>query len=126
MNLNKMKKIIIPILAILVLLVAAVVTCPDKRAHKEAMMAAINEKIDEELKTDDEDVQGLSVFFGSLGSGIAGIVVDNRLVVNNHFLWSTGKIRDFDGNYQTASVGVFGHVFTFDKEDLDKAIEEAL
>lgn len=89
-------------------------------------MAAINEKIDEELKTDDEDMQGLSVFFGSLGSGIAGIIVDNRLVVNNHFLWSTGKIRDFDGNYQVASVGVFGHVFTFDKEDLDKAMEEAL
>ena len=121
-----MKKLLIAVAIILAVLVSAVVTCPDKRAHKEAMMAAINEKIDEELKTDDEEMQGLSVFFGSLGSGIAGIVVDNRLVVNNHFLWSTGKIRDFDGNYQVASVGVFGHVFTFDKEDLDKAIEEVL
>ena len=121
-----MKKVIIPISVLLVLLVAAVVTCPNKQAHKEAMMAAINEKIDEELKTDDEDMQGLSVLFGAIGSGIAGRIVDNRLVVNNHFLWSTGKIRDFDGNYRMASVGVFGHVFTFDKEDIDKAIEEAL
>ena len=122
-----MKKVLIAILAVLVIgAVAAVVTCPDKQKHKEAIMEVVNEKINEELMTEDEDLMELSAVFGSLGSGIAGKIVDNRLKVKNHFLWSTGEIKDLNGEYQQISVGVFGHIFTFNKEDLDKAIDEAL
>jgi len=121
-----MKKALIAIIVILIVGVAAVVTCPDKQAHKDAIMAVVNEKINEELKTDDAELQGLSALFGSLGSGIAGGIVDNRLVVKNHFLWSTGEFQNLDGEYNKISVGVFGHIFTFNKEDLDKAIDKAL
>ena len=122
-----MKKAIIAIIAVLLVVgAAAVMTCPDKQAHKDAIMSVVNEKINEELQTDDEEYQGLSALFGSLGSGIAGSVVDNRLVVKNHFLWSTGEFRNFDGEYQQVSVGVFGHIFTFNKQDLDKALDNAL
>ena len=85
-------------------------------------MSVVNERINDELKAD--EYQGLSALFGSIGSGIAGRVVENRLVGKNHFLWSTGEFQDFDGVYQRVSVGVFGHVFTFRKEDIDKAIKE--
>lgn len=121
-----MKKALIAIIVILIVGVAAVVTCPDKQAHKDAIMAVVNEKINEELKTDDAELQGLSALFGSLGSGIAGGIVDNRLVVKNHFLWSTGEFQNLDGEYNKISVGVFGHIITFNKEDLDKAIDKAL
>ncbi len=121
-----MKKALIAIIVVLIVGAAAVVTCPDKQAHKDAIMAVVNEKVNEELKTDDEDMMGLSVLFGSLSSRIAGGVVENRLVVKNHFLWSTGKIQNLSGEYIMISVGVFGHVFTFDKEDLDEAIDDAL
>ena len=122
-----MKKAIIAIIAVLLVVgAAAVMTCPDKQAHKDAIMSVVNEKINDELQTDDEEYQGLSALFGSLGSGIAGSVVDNRLVVKNHFLWSTGEFRNFDGEYQQESVGVFGHIFTFNKQDLDKALDNAL
>lgn len=122
-----MKKAIIAIIAVLLVVgAAAVMTCPDKQAHKDAIMSVVNEKINDELQTDDEEYQGLSALFGSLGSGIAGSVVDNRLVVKNHFLWSTGEFRNFDGEYQQVSVGVFGHIFTFNKQDLDKALDNAL
>ena len=122
-----MKKILIAIIAVLIVgAVAAVLTCPDKQAHKDAIMAVVNEKINEELKTDDDDWQGLSAIFGSLGSGIASGIVDNRLVVKNHFLWSTGEFQSFDGEYNQISVGLFGHIFTFNKEDLDKAIQDVL
>ena len=122
-----MKKVLLAILAVLVIgAVAAVVTCPDKQKHKEAIMAVVNEKIHEELQTDNEDLLELNAVFGSLGSGIASKIVDNRLKVKNHFLWSTGEIKDLKGEYQQISVGVFGHIFTFNKEDLDKAIDEAL
>lgn len=121
-----MKKALIAIAALLIVGVAAVMTCPDKQAHKDAIMAVVNEKINEELKTDDADMQGLSALFGSLGTGIASRIVDNRLVVKNHFLWSTGEFQDLDGEYNQIPVGVFGHIFTFNKEDLDKAIDNAL
>ena len=121
-----MKKVLIAITAVSIVCAAAVVTCPDKQAHKDAIMAVVNEKINEELKTDDAEWQGLSALFGSLGTGIAGGIIENRLVVKNHFLWSTGEIQNLDGEYDRISVGVFGHIFTFNKEDLDKAIDNAL
>ena len=81
-----MKKAIIAIIAVLIVGAAAIVTCPDKQAHKDAIMDVVNQKINEELHTDDQEYQGLSALFGSLGSGIASRIVDNRLVVKNHFL----------------------------------------
>lgn len=121
-----MKKALIAIFAVLILGAVAVVTCPDKQAHKDAIMAVVNEKINEDLKTDNAEYHGLSALFGSIGSGIASGIVDNRLVVKNHFLWSTGEFQNLDGEYNRISVGVFGHIFTFHKEDLDKAIDNAL
>ena len=97
------KAIIITLLVILGIGVAAIVTCPDKQAHKDAIMDVVNQKINEELHTDDQEYQGLSALFGSLGSGIASRIVDNRLVVKNHFLWSTGEFQDLDGNYNQVS-----------------------
>ncbi len=120
-----MKKTVIAIIAILIVGAAAVITCPDKQAHKDAIMSVINERINDELKTEDPEYQGLSALFGSLGTGIASRVMDNRLVVKNHFLWSTGELQNLDGVYQQVSVGVFGHIFTFKKEDIDKAISDA-
>ena len=119
-----MKKALIAIIAVLIVGAAAVVTCPDKQAHKDAIMPVVNEKINDELKTDDEEMQGLSVLFGSIGSGVAGYVIDNRLTIKNHFLWSTGEIQNLDGEMKQVSVGVFGHVFTFSKEDVDKILKE--
>lgn len=121
-----MKKALIAIFTVLILGAVAVVTCPDKQAHKDAIMAVVNEKINEDLKTNNAEYQGLSALFGSIGSGIASGIVDNRLVVKNHFLWSTGEFQNLDGEYNRLSVGVFGQIFTFHKEDLDKAIDNAL
>jgi len=120
-----MKKILITLVVLIIVGAAAVVTCPDKQAHKDAIMDVVNQKINEDLQTDDREFQGLSALFGSIGSGIASWIVDNRLVVKNHFLWSTGELQDLNGNYNQVSVGVFGHIFTFNKEDLDKAISNA-
>ena len=117
-----MKKLIITLLILLGIGAVAVVTCPDRQAHKEAIMSVVNESINDELHTDDKDAQALSALFGSIGSSVAGYVIDNRLIVDNHFVYSTGVQKDFDGVDKQVSVGVFGHVFTFGKEDLKKAL----
>ena len=118
-----MKKLVITLLVILGIGAVAVITCPDHQAHKDAIMSVVNESINDELKTEDKDVQGLSALFGSIGSSVAGYVIDNCLTVTNHFVYCTGVLKDFDGVDKQVSVGVFGHVFTFGKEDLKKAIK---
>ena len=117
-----MKKLLIALAVVIAIAGIAVVTCPDKPAHKDAIMSVINEKINESLNPSEGD-EGIALFAGSLGSGIVGYVLDNRLTVRNHFVFSTGVIKDLNGEDQRLSVGVFGHVFTFSKEDLDKALE---
>lgn len=87
-------------------------------------MSVVNTKINDELQTEDTDLQALSAWVGTLGSTLASSVVENRLTVKNHFLWSSGEFKDLEGNSSRVSVGVFGHVFTFDREDLDRAMEE--
>ena len=120
-----MKKFFITLAVLLVVLVGVgVMTCPDKQAHKDAIMSVINEKINESVSTDSsEGDDGIALFASSLGSGIVGYVLDNRLTVKNHFVFSTGELKKLDGASERLSVGVFGHVFTFSKEDLDKALD---
>ena len=120
-----MKKFFITIAILLVVLAGVgVVTCPDKQAHKDAIMSVINEKINESVSKDSsEGDEGIALFASSLGSGIVGYVLDNRLTVKNHFVFSTGELNKLDGTSERLSVGVFGHVFTFSKEDLDKALD---
>ena len=52
-----MKRFIIAILVLLGIGAVAVVTCPDRQAHKDAIMSVVNESINDELQTDDKDAQ---------------------------------------------------------------------
>ena len=120
-----MKSTLITLLVILGLCVIAVVTCPDRQAHKDAMMDVINKSIHHSLSPSDPEDAELSAFFGSLGSNIAGFFLDDRLSVKNYFVCSTGIFTDFDGESKPISFGVFGHVFTFDEQDLDVLWDKA-
>ena len=54
-----MKKLIIALVVILAVGAVAVMTCPDKQAHKDAIMSVVNEKINDELKHPDREDDGL-------------------------------------------------------------------
>jgi len=121
-----MKKFLIILCVLLAIVGVAVVTCPDKQAHKDAIMEVVNEKIMEEVGAQSEenpDLSGLLNGIASLGSHIGGWYLGGSLSVHNYFVCSIGSMT-IDGEKHTVSVGVFGHVFTFSKEDLDKAMEE--
>lgn len=118
------KTIIIALASVIVLAGVAIVTCPDKQDHKDAIMAVVNEKINDSMgvsSSPEED--GIALIFSSIGSGIVGRLIDNRLNVRNNFVFSVGEIQLTDGRTERLSVGVFGHVFTMSKEDLDKALD---
>ena len=123
-NTKAMKSTLITLLVILGLCVIAVVTCPDRQAHKDAMMDVINKSIHHSLSPSDPEDAELSAFFGSLGSNIAGFFLDDRLSVKNYFVCSTGIFTDFDGESKPISFGVFGHVFTFREKDIQRVLSE--
>lgn len=117
-----MKKLM-AIVIVLLVLVLMTQTVPDKRAHKEAMMKAVTEYVDEEA-------QGLGDnALTKLGKGVLLKTIEtalgSKLRVDNYYVFNTTHVR-LDGKDQLLSVGVFGHVFTFDKEMLREKLEEAL
>ena len=118
-----MKKLII-IFIVLLIAVLMVQTRPDKEKHKEAMMKAINEYVDEEAK----ERLGDNVL-AKIGRGVvvktAETVLNSKLKENNYYLFNTTSVR-LKGKDNILSVGLFGYVYTFDKEMIQEKLEESL
>ena len=53
---------------------------------------------------------------------IVGVVVDNLIEVDNYGVCSVGSIT-FKGKTHRVSFGILGHVFTFDADDIQRALE---
>ena len=118
-----MKKLLLFILIVVAVAGVCVVTCPDKEAHSEALKDLVNTVLTEELAEGENETDAGFVAFGSmLGTGIAGIVLDNTLKVENYFVCSVGTIT-YDGKTKIVSIGILNHVFTADKEDFKQALE---
>ena len=113
------KSSVIALIAAIALVAVAVVTCPDREDHKEAIMSVVNEDANE-LSGGDNFLN----FITSIGAGIMGNRIDSRLDVKNIFLFSIGEIHLPDDSSKTVSVGVFGHVFTIGREKMDEVLNE--
>ena len=97
-------------------------TVPDKKAHKSAMMKAVKEYVDEEAANRGFADNGLTRVGKNLVVKTIEEVLSNKLRVTNYFLFNTTHIEMKEKD-KLLSVGVFGHVFTFDKEMLRDALE---
>ena len=118
-----MKKLL-TIVIILLIAVLMTQTVPSKKAHKEAMMKAIKEYVDEKAE---EQGFGDNVLT-DIGKAVVNkgieVALNAKLKVNNYYLWNTTTVR-LDGKDQLLSVGVLGQVLTFDKDMLKERIEKA-
>ena len=118
-----MKKLI-GIVIILGIAILMALTVPDKKAHKLAMMKAIKEYVDEEAANKGIADNGITRIGKKLVTKTIEEVLSKKMIVKNYFLFNTTHIEKKDKN-QFLSLGMFGHVFTFDKEMLRDALEEA-
>ena len=118
-----MKKLLI-VAIILLLAVLMTQMVPDKQAHKEAMMEAITEFVDEEAEQRGFGDNVLT----NLGKGVVLKTVEtalnSKLKVDNYFILNTTHVR-LKGKDQILSLGVFGHVFTFDKKMLREKLRNS-
>ena len=114
------------LLGIIILLLVCILmtqTLPDKKAHKAAMMDAINEYVDEEA----ENRLGDNIFADIskvLANNTIKALLGTKLRVHNYYLFNTTTMHT-NGKDQLMSVGLLGHVFTFDKDMLRERLEEA-
>jgi hypothetical protein len=88
------------------------------------MMKAVDEYVTEEA----QDMLGDNVL-SKLGKSVAvktiELALNSKLEVHNYVLLNTTSVH-LKGKDQLLSVGMFGHVFTFDKEMLREKLEEAV
>lgn len=119
-----MKKLL-ALVAVLLVAVIMIETVPDKEAHKQAMINAVAGYVEEEV---DERGFGDNIL-GKISKGVINKTVEAalnmKLRVNNYYLWNTTHVR-LQGKDQLLSVGLLGHVFTFDKKMLREKLEEAM
>ena len=115
------------LLAVIIILLVAVLmtmTVPDKQQHKEAMMKAINEFVEEEAV----EAVGDNVL-AKLGKSVVVKTIEtalnSKLKVDNYYLFNTTYVR-LKGENQILSLGMFGHVFTFDKKMIREKLDEAM
>lgn len=122
-------KFILLLIILALIVVGAIVTCPDENAHKAALNNVVASAISDEANDTDSTTDGsdvVSVVFSQISDSwtkeVVAVAVNNLIHVDNHIVFSVGKVR-LAGKEHTVSIGVFGHVFTVDKDDLRKAAE---
>ena len=121
---------LIGILLTLVVLVAVmVVTCPKTEQHKEVLSTVITKTVNDAVN-DNDNLTGNAFIdnaFKTVSNAFAGKVietaVDNLVTVDNYVVCSLGKVH-YDGKDHIVSLGVFGHIFTVDEDDLQEAAEQ--
>lgn len=121
-----MKKLLLLIVIIAIALVG-VITCPQKDAHKDALMKLVNVALDTELykNTKSEEEMGFALFGSILGSGIAEVIIDKKLLVDNYFVCSIGRVV-FEGKEKIVSIGFLNHVFTMPEDKLKEELKKSL
>ena len=125
---------LIAALVLAILFATMVFTCPDRQDHEAAIQevtkAWVGDKVDENLGS----ITGVGGVFGDLinkalkqltGFG-TDKVISKYLDVKNYVVCSVGRMSIGNNEEKMVSLGVFGHVFTFGKDDIEKAWTRAM
>ena len=121
------------LLGILITLVAfaivLILTCPKPEQHKEVLSGVITKTVNDAVN-DTTNTTGNALIdnaFRSISNAFAGNVirsaVDNLVTVDNHIIYSTGKVN-YAGQDHIVSLGLLGHIFTVDEDDLQEAARQ--
>lgn len=107
------------ILVLAAMAIGLVATCPTEQAHREAITKEMNRFIKEST---DNQGDAWGIIGNIISQKIVGVVVDNLIEVDNYGVCSVGSIT-FKGKTHRVSFGILGHVFTFDADDIQRALE---
>ncbi|MBQ7691300.1 MAG: DUF4339 domain-containing protein [Muribaculaceae bacterium] len=116
-------KWLIALLCLLLVVTVLAVTCPSSEKHKDAIARASQSWLTEKVQLLTSPLGEFAPLVGGaidwIGGHGMGYLIDHYVEVDNYVVCSVGRI-DIGSKKETVSIGVLGHVFTFDKEDVDK------
>ena len=121
----------LPGILITLVVVAAVLilTCPKPEQHKEVLSSVITATVND-AANDSTNTTGNELIdnaFRSISNAFAGKVVeaavDNLVTVDNYVVCSLGKVN-YNGKDYVVSLGLLGHIFTVDEDDLQEAAKQ--
>lgn len=107
-------------LVIVAMFVGLVITCPTPDKHREAVTEEVN-RIVERAADSNSDAWGM--LGNMIASRLVGVVIDHALHVDNYMVCSVGRIH-YKGKDKTVSFGILNHVFTFDADDIERAMKQ--
>lgn len=124
---SKTALIIVGIVAAVLIVMS--VTTPSKQQHEEAIcnevMGAFDKMLNDSMASDEDAAAFMTgvMFLGkTVIAPIVEGVVSNNLRVNNYIVFSKG-VMNIGGKSKTVSIGLLGHVWTVDAEDIEKVVE---
>ena len=115
------------LLAIIIILLVAVLmtlTRPDEQKHKDAMMSAVKEYVDDEAAERGFKSNPLTNLGKSVVIQAVKTALNAKLKFDDYYLFNMTHVK-LDGEDQILSLGLFGKVFTFDKDMLKEKLQEA-
>ena len=121
-------KILKTLIALAVMLMIAIVmaqTTPGKERHKEAMMKAVREFVDDEAQSRGFGDNALTKLGKDVVVAAAEVALNSKLKMHDYYVVNTTYVR-LRGEEQMLSLGILGMVFTFDKEMLHEKLQQAL
>lgn len=93
-------------------------TCPEKKDHTEALADSVTQILSEQIP--ELDVNTLNNIAGL--DGILQFLGENMVDVDSYGLFSIGRM-ELDGEEQMVSLGIGGHVFTFNDKIVKQGAE---
>ena len=118
-----MKKLLWIVIVLLVAVLMAV-TAPGEEKHKEAMMKAVREYVDEEVADRGFVDNGITRLGKNVVVQAVKTALNSKLKFDNYYLFNMTHVK-LDGENKTLSLGILGMVITFDKDMLRENLEEA-
>ena len=105
---------------------ALLITCPSEEKHQEAVGREISAALTDGMGRPDTGSTVIDALGGMFGSAITAqivnVMIGQTLTVDDYFIFSVGRLH-YDGKDKTVSLGVLGHVFTFDSDDIRDAVD---
>jgi len=125
---------LITALILVILFATMVFTCPDRQDHEAAIQEVTKAWVDDKVDDNLGSITGVGGVFGDLINKaikqLTGIgtdkVISKYLDVKNYVVCSVGRMSIGNSEEKMVSLGVFGHVFTFGEEDIEKAWTRAM
>lgn len=114
---------------VVVILALLVFSCPDSEDHQEAVKSEVRAFVNESIDADSAS-DGILGSILSVGKKcLSGVALETFMTTNfhvdNYVVCSFGRV-ELGEKDKTVSFGILGHVFTFAKEDLALALDEAI